>query len=106
MSERLFDYDPETGLKTTFRYDEETDSFALTYSQNVDAILDLNKADQADSFEKRDDMWHAARIPLGVQYEWLCKHGINLWDPNHKAGVRRLLNDPEYRYLRVNHFII
>lgn len=106
MGERLFDFDPLTGLKTTFRYNEENDSFALTYSQDVDPILDANKEDQTENFDRRADLWHAARIPVGIQYEWLVKHGVNLWDKNHKEGVKRLLNDPEYRYLRVNHFII
>jgi hypothetical protein len=63
VSERLFDFDPLTGLKTTFRYNEENDSFALTYSQDIDPILDANKADQAEGHDKRGDMWHAARIP-------------------------------------------
>jgi hypothetical protein len=104
--DRLFDFDPETGLKTIFHYDEESDRIAFTYSQEVDPVLDANKASQAETFGKRGDLWHAARIPVGIQYEWLVKHGVNLWDKNHKDGVRRLLNSSDYRYLRVNHFII
>lgn len=104
--ERLFDFDPLTGLKTTFSYNEENDSFALTYSQDITPVLDVNKESQADGFDKSGEMWHAARIPVGIQYEWIAKHGVNLWNPNHKEGVRRLLNSPDYRYLRVNHFII
>jgi hypothetical protein len=51
-------------------------------------------------------MWHAARIPLVIMMEWVSKHGIEAWNPSHKAGVRRLLNSNEYRYLRVNNFIM
>lgn len=104
--DRLFDFDPETGLKTMFHYDEAEDRIALTYSQEVDPILDANKADQAEGQDKQSEMWHAARVPIGIQYEWLVKHGVNLWDPNHKDGVRRLLNDADYRWLRVNNFIL
>ena len=106
MSERLFDFDPDSGLKTMFRYNEADDSFSLTYSQDVDPVLDANKADQTEGFDKSSELWHAARIPVGIQYEWMCKHGVNMWNPAHKDGVKRLLNDPDYRWLRVNQFII
>jgi hypothetical protein len=49
-------------------------------------------------------MWLAASIPVGVQYEWMVKHGVNLWNPEHRPKVRQLLNDSEYRYLRIRHF--
>lgn len=107
MSERLFDYDPDTGMKTWFSYDEGNQgTWQFRYEQDCSPILDENKASQAESFDKSSDFWHAAKIPNVVIMEWMTKHGVNLYDKNHAAGVRRLLNDPEYRYLRVNHFII
>ena len=27
-------------------------------------------------------------------------YGVDLFDPNHKEGVKKLINSPEYRYLR------
>jgi hypothetical protein len=44
----------------------------------------------------------AASIPVVVQYEWLKRYGINVFDSDHEEGVRRLLNDPEWRYLRTS----
>lgn len=106
MSERLLDYDPVTGLKEWFSTDADGNSF-IRYEQDVQANLDFCKEKQADgTWDKRADMWHAANIPIGIQYDWIVKHGVNLWNPEHKDGVRRLLNSDEYRYLRVNHFII
>lgn len=105
----LIDYDPSTGLKKHMGYDWETDSVLISYDQDksaVQAIVDANKAAQSESFDKRSDFWHAAHIPVGVMYEWKVRHGVDAWDPNHKPGVMRLLNDPEYRYLRVRNFII
>lgn len=106
MNERLFDYDPASGMTTWFSYDEENDRMLFRYEEDVQETLDYNKSSQADGFDKRSDVWHAAKIPNTILMEWMTKHGVRYWDPNHKDGVRRLLNSDEYRYLRVNHFII
>jgi len=105
--ERLLDYDRDTGLKTWFSSsDDDGGTWNLRYEQDASPILDRNKASQAEGFDKRSDMWHAAHIPTIVMLEWKHKHGVELWNPNHKEGVRRLLNSDEYRYLRVKNFII
>lgn len=112
MSERweLIDHCAETGLRKWMNYDEATDAIQISYDQDraaQDIILNRNKAAQADNaLDRRSDMWHAAHIPIGVMYEWKVKHGVDAWDPAHRDGIKRLLNDPEYRYLRVNHFIM
>jgi hypothetical protein len=105
MTERLLDYNPVTGMKEWFSTDEDGNSF-IRYEQDVSATLDCNKEQQADGFDKRSEMWHAARVPDVVAMEWLTKHGVWLHNPAHKEGVRRLLNSNEYRYLRVNNFIL
>lgn len=105
----LIDANRATGLRKWMNYDDETDSVLISYEQDksaLGAILDRNKAAQADGFDRSSDMWHAAHIPIGVIYEWITKHGVDFYNPAHKDGVMRLLNDPEYRYLRVNNFII
>ncbi|ANI79012.1 hypothetical protein [Sphingobium sp. EP60837] len=95
------------GVRKFIRSGDEPDDVQIRYEGwDVQPILDQNKAAQADSFDKRGDMWYAARIPASVMFEWMHKHGVNAWDPAHADGVKRLLNDPEYRYLRVNHFIM
>lgn len=111
MSERwdLIDHDPHTGLRKYMNYDEATDAIQISYAQDRAAqntVLDRNKSAQSDQWDRRSDFWHAAHIPVGVMYEWKVKHGVDAWDPAHKPGVMRLLNDPDYRYLRVRHFII
>lgn len=106
VSERLFDHDPISGMTTWHSYDEETDTTFFRYEQDTSAILDHNKEMQAEGFDKRSDMWHAAKIPNVIIMEWLTKHGVRFWDKNHTEGVKRLLNSDEYRHLRTNHFII
>ena len=105
----LIDADPATGLRKWLGYEAEGDQVLVAYDQDravTDAIVDANKTAQAESFDRRSDFWHAAHIPVGVMYEWKVRHGVDAWDPNHRPGVMRLLNDPDYRYLRVRHFII
>lgn len=105
--ERLFDYDPATGLKTWFSSsDEDGGTWRFRHEQDVSPILDANKEAQAESFDKRSELWHAASIPNVVILEWMTKYGIDIYNQNHKEGVRRLLNSNEYRHLRKANFVI
>lgn len=104
--ELLLDYDPISGMKEWISTDEDTGETFVRYEQDVSPILDYNKEMQADGFDKRSEMWHAAKVPNVVAMEWLTKYGVQMWNPAHKDGVRKLLNSNEYRYLRVNHFIM
>lgn len=107
MTERLFDYDPHTGMKTWFSSSEDNEgTWQFRYEQDTSPILDHNKEMQAESFDKRSEMWHAAKIPNVVLMEWMTKHGVRYWDKNHAPAVKRLLNSDEYRHLRVRHFIM
>jgi hypothetical protein len=103
--ELLLDYDALTGMRQWISTDDSGNSF-IRYEQDVSAILDANKERQNEGFDKRDDMWHAAHVPDIVQMEWKTKHGVEMWNPDHKPAVMRLLNSNEYRHLRVKHFII
>ena len=102
-----FDYDPATGVRTWFSSDEENGGqWHFKREQDVAPILDRNKEAQAETWDKRSEMWHAAHIPTFVMYEWATKHGVEFWNPAHKDGVKRLLNSDEYRWCRVKNFII
>lgn len=105
--ERLLDHDPVSGMKTWFSSsDDNGGTWNLRYEQDVSPVLDACKSAQNDSWDKRADMWHAASVPNVVLMEWVTKHGIEYWNPNHRDGVKRLLNSDEYRYLRVRNFIV
>jgi hypothetical protein len=51
-------------------------------------------------------MWKVASIPIGVQYKWLIHHGVDVMNRDHWPKVKRLLNDPEWRYLKTAEIII
>lgn len=106
MAERLFDVDPLSGMRTYFSTSDGGDTWNFRREQDLNPVLDMNKAAQQETMDKREDVWHAAHIPPLIIYEWLTKHGVDLYNSNHQDGVKRLLNDPDYRYLRVNKFIM
>ena len=101
---RLLDYDPLTGVSTYHDYDPLTDTTTIYTSQDVAPALEWNKAlfkeDGASARGKKIGWWHVASIPIGVQEKWLREYGVNIWDKDHLPRVKRLLNDPEWRYLR------
>jgi len=104
--ERLLSED-HTGMKTWFSSsDDDGGTWNLRYEQDAAPLMDACKEAQSDGWDKRSDMWHAASIPNIVLMEWVTKHGVRYWDPNHKDGVKRLLNSDEYRHFRVRNFII
>lgn len=89
------------GLRKWIRSSDEDHGTVQVKYEDVGgaaAIIEQNR--QAAEVNKRDDMWHVGKIPAKVIYDWMINHGVNLFDPNHKGGVKRLLNDPDYRYLR------
>jgi hypothetical protein len=104
---RIFKDDPERGLKIF--WESTPEGFVLHYEQDAEPILESNKTKQSmgRSYYARDpDMWKAASIPIGVAYKWLTEFGVDVYNDDHWPGVRRLLNDPEWRYLKTADIII
>lgn len=106
MSKRLLDYDPVTGLKTFHDYDEIEDKTFISYEEDVEALLDRNKRLQNESSGPLGDGVHVASIPPTVQMKWMIEYGVDLMNKGHMPAVKRLLNDPEWRYLKVRNIIL
>jgi hypothetical protein len=107
MSERLLDFDPNTGMKTWHSYDESDDRTILRYEQDCQPILDRNKEMQNHGPSgPMGDMCHVASIPSSIQLKWLVEHGVDIGNKDHMPGVKRLLNSNEYRYLKVRHIML
>lgn len=105
MDRALLDYDPLTGTRQYYGWDADGDYLIDEFDRShTQAVLERNKA--LEGANAKGDMRLAASIPVEVQFRWLDEHGIEMWNPNHKEGVKRLLNSSEYRYLRVNHFML
>lgn len=96
-----------SGLTTTL---EETDNgFLVHHEQDAEPILDLNHAKRSMGrayYAEDPDMHRVASVPLGVAYQWLAKYGVEAWNPDHMPRIKKLLNDPEWRYLKTAEVII
>lgn len=108
MSKRLFDYVPETGVTEWFE-DLGGDDFAIHYEQDARPTIEENKRKQSagrEYYARDKDMWKVASIPIGVQYKWLTEYGVDVLNKDHWPKVKKLLNDPEWRYLKTAEVII
>lgn len=111
MDKRQLSYDPLTGVEEIFHYDPITDTTYLETKQDVEPILDVNKDLQNDDdyWKKgvKNDMAHYASIPIVVQMKWLSEYGMNNWPmkPGNEKLLFRLLNSPEWRYLKTTNKI-
>jgi hypothetical protein len=52
-------------------------------------------------------MWHYAHIPIVVQNRWLSEYGSKNWPmrPGNEKLLFRLLNSPEWAYLKTTNKI-
>lgn len=106
MEKRLFDHDPFTGVTQYSYYDELTGDLTIETVQDVEAQLDMNKAEaNDDDFTKKgikEGMWKYADIPVVVQERWLNEYGLENWPmrPGNEKLLFRLLNSPEWKYLK------
>jgi hypothetical protein len=103
---QLLDFDPNTGLKTYHSYDETEDRTTLHYEQDCQDILDFNKWHLNHGNHKMGEGYVAAHIPSVIMLKWLTEYGIDVMNPNHKDGVKRLLNSSEWMHLKRTPFTI
>lgn len=99
--ERLLDRDPISGVSTYFRPSDDGKSFDIRYHQDCEGLIEENKKAQNDAPARPvGDFHHVAEIPVGIQYKWMVEKGVDVHNREHWPAVRRLLNDPEWRYLK------
>lgn len=92
----------EDGMEQFIAFEGDKVHLRTTYDN--EAVIEQNKRLEGHGMGK--ELRLAASVSPGVQMEWLVKYGVRFWDPNHKDKVRKLLNSSDYRYLRINHFIM
>jgi hypothetical protein len=98
------------GTSSSIEWDDAAKTFSIvTEFQDVQPLLDQNtaKRNAGRAYYARDpDMWRVASIPIGVQYEWMTKFGVDLYKEEHMPKVVKLLNSPDYRYLKTADIIV
>ena len=101
---RILDYDPVSGITTTFDYDANSDTTIVGREQDVSILLEVNKTLQNDPEYSRkgikEGWWHYASYPAIIIEKWLSEYGVNLFNKDHAKRVLELTNRPEYRYLK------
>lgn len=106
----LLDYNPNLGVRKWIAADQHIEDAVLVKTEFDDAgtrnLIDANKAMANDASGPMGDMALAARIPVSVMYEWRDKFGVSAWNPHHADGVKKLLNSPDYRYLKCRNIIL
>lgn len=109
---RLLDYDAATGIQTWFHKDAVDGTITVEELQDVEPILEANKAVQnreaggamgLTAFSRKgikNGMWHVGSIPMTLAFKWLNEEGINIFKKSDWPRVRKKLNDIDYRLLR------
>jgi hypothetical protein len=112
VEKRLLDYDPLTRTSTFHHYDDLTKETVIEEIQDVEHFLESNRRTQThdvggakglNEYSRKGiakGWWHVATIPNTVILKWKRDYGVDVFDKNHTQGIKRLLNDPEWRYLR------
>lgn len=95
--------DPLTGIETVHHYDHDTRITRIERVQNLEPILERNKElakTEHQAIGIKRNWWHAGTIPNIIIEKWLNEFGIDFFNPDHWPAVKRLLNSPDWRYLR------
>lgn len=106
MDKEFFGHDPINGITEYFHYDPMTKEVHIESVQDVEPVLDMNKNMANDEQYSKDGIkdgaWHYASIPTVIQLKWLNEYGSQDWPmrPGNEKLLFRLLNSPEWRYLK------
>ena len=101
---RLLERDDMLGLSTYHEHDPLTDETRIIYVGDDMPVVEDNKRLQNDTdYTKKgikQEFWKYASIPAGVQVKWLIEHGVDIYNKEHGPRIGKLLEDPQYKYLK------
>lgn len=82
---------------------QDGDEFTVRYQADVQPVIDANKHDQVHNptgYSPSRELQHVARIPITIQMQWIERYGADPLAKGNEGLLRRILNDPDWRYLR------
>jgi hypothetical protein len=85
------------------RFVEDGDGNLIVHREaDVEPLLEANKAlaTSGDGYSPSRELRRAASIPMAIIEKWKNELGVDVFNPDHRPAVRRLLNSNEYRFLR------
>ena len=104
ISKELISWDALNGIAQYHHYDSDTGTSTFESIGDATPVLEANKA-----LAKNDDLWRHgmkedfvlyASIPAIVQLKLLHEQGIDVYKKEHGARLSRVLEHPDYRYLK------
>ncbi len=92
-------------VKSEYFLDDAENTLVVKYSGDVSPIINENIAAQNDwqGFDKKADFHHVAEIPNEIVVKFMVEKGVNILAMNQEGledVCKRILNDPEYKYLK------
>ena len=83
----------------------EHDRISVNYVQDVQPVLDANKSAQnhnPSGMSKSREWKKIAEVPAVVYLQWIKTYGTDPLAKGNESLLKRLLNDPNWRYLRTS----
>lgn len=101
MSRILLEHQPD-GISEYLHWDESEGRFAIERVGDVEPVIEANKRAQndGDGYSPSREMRKVASVPAEIWAHWMHLYGPMFHKD--KALLRRLLNDPDNRNLRVS----
>jgi hypothetical protein len=104
MSLYKSEYD-EMGVLNEYHWDDAAETMGIKRVFDCNHIIKKNKEQQTGSLDSRfgnEMMHHVAELPLALVLKFKQEYNLDVMsnDPNENKRLMRLLDDPDYRYLK------
>ena len=102
MTTQTWTEDEGNGILRTVSLDDYGNFTERNY-QDAQPILDQNKEFHNSGFgsSPTGELKHAASIPLNIWLKWKIEEGVDVLQPENTQWLKRKLNDPDWRHLRI-----
>ena len=99
---RLLEVYPD-GTREYLHWDSVEKKLSIEFQGDAQSVVDLNHEIDADSggWSPTREWKHCASVPVLVQLEMMQRYGADPFKRGNEDLLKRVLNDPEYRYLRI-----
>lgn len=91
----FYEIDPDTGIKSVFKWSENDQQYTIHRSQDVQGVLDYAKERRArlglDRPGIKESWWCYATIPAGVMLELRAK-GLHVGNRDHEKRIIEEIN--------------
>lgn len=83
-------------------YDDAGDQLLFKYDVDCEPVIDACKEAQNNYRPHQDHLFRqVAEIPCIFIMKWMDEHGVNFYDKDgFEWVIKRIINDPDYKFLR------